>query len=122
MQRFQLYHQRLLVNILFLTNEGVLPKKDSLQKAAAINRCEYSGFELTYRDSGSTNHFLIFTMQIFPPSQKITIPKYNAVSYSLAENLSSALVKNNVKILVVDKSRTCVCCVLEIINFANCHA
>ena len=75
LQRFQLYHQRLLVNILFLTNEGVLPKKDSLQKAAAINRCEYSGFELTYRDSGSTNHFLIFTMQIFPPSQKITIPK-----------------------------------------------
>ena len=28
------------------------------------------GFEWTYRDSGNTIHFLIFTMQIFPPRQK----------------------------------------------------
>ena len=41
-----------------------------------------AGFELMYRDSGNTIHFPIFAMQIFPPSQKITTPKYNAVSYS----------------------------------------
>ena len=45
------------------------------------------GFELTYRDSGNTIHFLIFTMQISPPSQKIAIPKYNAVSYFEKEKL-----------------------------------
>ena len=46
------------------------------------NIYKHTGFELTYRDSGNTIHFSIFTMQIFPPSQKITIPKYYAVSYS----------------------------------------
>ena len=40
------------------------------------------GFELAYRDSGNMIHFPIFTMQIFPPSQKITILKYDTVSYS----------------------------------------
>ena len=43
---------------------------------------EQAWFELTYRDSGNTIHFSIFTMQFFPSSQKITITKYNAVSYS----------------------------------------
>ena len=40
------------------------------------------GLESTYRDSGNPIYFSSSTLQIFPPSQKITIPKYNAVSYS----------------------------------------
>ena len=44
-----------------------------------------SGFQLTYCDLGNTIHFSIFMMQIFPPSQKITIPEYNAVSNSEIE-------------------------------------
>ena len=44
-----------------------------------------TGFELTYRDSGNMNHLSIFTIQIFPPSQNIMIPKYNKVSYSKTE-------------------------------------
>ena len=49
-----------------------------------------------YRDLGSTIHFSIFTMQIFRSSQKITIAKYNAVSYSETKKLFfSAAVKNN---------------------------
>ena len=46
------------------------------------NRFPRSGFELKYSDSGNAIHFSIFTIKIFPPSQTITIPKYNAVSYS----------------------------------------
>ena len=42
----------------------------------------FTGFELMYHDSGNLIHFSIFRMQIFPLSQKILIPKYNAVSYS----------------------------------------
>ena len=38
-------------------------------------------FKLMYCDLGNTIHFSIFMSQIFPPSQKITIPKYNTVSY-----------------------------------------
>ena len=38
------------------------------------------GFELTSHDSGNTIHFSIFKMQVFPPSQKITISKHNTVS------------------------------------------
>ena len=34
-----------------------------------------AGFELTYRDSQNTIHFSFFTIQFFPPSLKITIPK-----------------------------------------------
>ena len=33
----------------------------------------YKGFELKYNDSENTIHFSIFMMQIFPPSQYITI-------------------------------------------------
>ena len=40
-----------------------------------------SGFELTYRDSGNSN----FHDTSFSASQKITIPKYNTVSYSWTE-------------------------------------
>ena len=79
------------------------------------------GFELTYRDSGNTINFLIFTMQISPPSQKITIPKYNAVSYFEKEKFFSVAIKNNFNMPGVDKSRTCVRYVLEIINFTNCR-
>ena len=80
------------------------------------------GSNLTYCDSGNTIHFSIFTMLIFPPSQKITIPKYNAVSYSETEKLFfSAAVKNNFNMPGGDKSRTCVRYVLEIINFTNCR-
>lgn len=32
-------------------------------------------FELTYQDAGNTIHFSFFLMQLFPPSQKTTIPK-----------------------------------------------
>ena len=41
-----------------------------------------TGFKLTNRNLGHTNQFSIFMMQTFPPSQKIMIPKYNAISYS----------------------------------------
>ena len=41
-----------------------------------------TGFELMYHYSENTIHFSILTMQIFPLSKKIRIPKYNAVSYS----------------------------------------
>ena len=59
-------------------------------------------------------------MQIFPSSQKITITKYNAISYSETDKLFfSAAVKNNCSMPGGDKSRTCVRCVLEIINFTN---
>ena len=44
-------------------------------------------FELTHGDLGSTIHFSIFMMQISPPSQKILIPMYNAVSYSITRCL-----------------------------------
>ena len=41
--------------------------------------CSFSntGFELTYCGSGNSIHFSFFTMQFFPPSLKITIPKHN---------------------------------------------
>ena len=39
-----------------------------------------TGFELTYRDSGNTIHFSFFTIQFFPPTQKITMPKKVFVS------------------------------------------
>ena len=71
------------------------------------------------RDLGNMTHFSIFTMQISPPSQKITIPKYNAVSYSETETFFSAAIKNNFNMPGVDKSRACICYVLEIINFTN---
>ena len=41
--------------------------------------------ELTYCDSINLIQFSIFKIKISPPSQKITIPKYNAVSYSQTE-------------------------------------
>ena len=47
------------------------------------------------RDLGNMTHFSIFTMQISPPSQKITIPKYNAVSYFEKEKFFSVAIKNN---------------------------
>ena len=73
------------------------------------------------RDLGNMTHFSIFTMQISPPSQKITIPKYNAVSYFEKEKFFSVAIKNNFNMPGVDKSRTCVRYVLEIINFTNCR-
>ena len=55
-----------------------------------------AGFELMHRDLGNTIHFSIITIQIFPPGQNITIPKYNKVSYSKTEkqNFLSAAIKN----------------------------
>ena len=58
------------------------PELHQVFKAKLYIFSVYTGFKLTYRDSGNSIHFSIFTMQVFPPSQKITIPKYNAVSYS----------------------------------------
>ena len=66
-------------------------------------------------------HFSIFTMQIFPLSQKIKIPEYNAVSQSETEKVVSVDVKNNFNMSCVDKSWTCVRHVLKIVNFTNCH-
>ena len=67
-------------------------------------------------------HLLIFTMQIFPPTWKITIPKYNAVSYSqTTEKLFSAAVKNNFNMPGIDKLYMCVCYIRETINLPNCH-
>ena len=64
-----------------------------------MNLVTVSGFELKICDSGNMIHFSIFTIQIFPPSQRITIPKYNTVSYSETEkqNFLSAPFKNNFK-------------------------
>ena len=70
---------------------------------------------------GNMIHFSIFMMQIFPSSQKITIPKYNTVSYFKREELFFAAVKNNFNMTGVDKSLTCVRYVLEILNFTNCR-
>ena len=81
----------------------------------------FAKFKLTYRDLGNTTHFSISTMQIFPPSQKITIPKYNAVSYSETEELLFLLLLKTILICLVLKNRTCVRSVLEIINFTNCR-
>ena len=50
-----------------------------------------SGFELTYRDSGNTIHFSFFTIQVFPPTQKITIPKKVSVSQTEEQNQNSFL-------------------------------
>ena len=62
---------------------------------ASFSMMEFTttGFELMHHDSGNTIHFSIFTMQIFPPSKKITIPKYNGVSYSYTEKLFLLLLK-----------------------------
>ena len=57
-------------------------------------------FELMYRDLGNMIHFSIFMMQIFPRSQKITIPKCNAVSFLNRETFSAA-VKNNFNVCVM---------------------
>ena len=86
------------------------------------NYSEQAGFALTYRDSRNTILFLIFTLQIFPPNKKITIPKCNAVFYSETEKkIFSAAVKNNFNMSGGDKSRACVRYVLEIKNFTNCR-
>ena len=52
-----------------------------------------AGFKLTYCDSGNMIHFSIFTMQVFPLSQKITIPEYNAVSQSKTDSFFLLLLK-----------------------------
>ena len=44
-------------------------------------------------------------MQIFPLSQKITIPEYNAVSQSETGKVFSVNVKNNFNMSCVDKSQ-----------------
>ena len=75
---------------------------------------------INIRDSGNTIHFSIFTMQIFPLSQKTTIPEYNAVSQSETEKFFFNDGKNNSSMSCVDKSRTCVCHVLKIVNSTNC--
>ena len=51
---------------------------DSVVKAFVANpaeKSELSGYELKHRDSGNTIQFSFFTMQFFPPTQKITKPK-----------------------------------------------
>ena len=59
--------------------------------------------------------------RIFPLSKKITIPEYNAVSQSETEKFFFVDVKNNFSMSCVDKSRTCVCHILKIVNFKNFH-
>ena len=39
----------------------------------------YSGYELTYCDSGNKIHFSFLMMQFFTPTQKIIVPKYNLI-------------------------------------------
>ena len=57
---------------------------------------------------GNMTHFSFFMMQISPPSQRIIIPKYDAVSYSSTEkqNFFSAAVKNNFNMHVSCLMRT----------------
>ena len=62
---------------------------------------------LTYHDSGNTIHFSIFTMQIFPPSQKIMIRKYNAVSYSETGKLFFLLLLKTISICQALTKRVC---------------
>ena len=54
-----------------------------------------AGFKLTYHDLGNTIHFSIFTMHTFPPSQKITISEYNAVSQSETEKYVVTCLREN---------------------------
>ena len=61
-----------------------------------------AAFELTYLNSGKTIHFSIFTMKIFPPCQKITIPKHNAVTYYSIE-------KQNFFLLLLKTISICRC-------------
>ena len=45
------------------------------------NYLDFTGFELMYGDSGNTMHCSFFTIQFFPPTQKITMPRKVSVSY-----------------------------------------
>ena len=57
----------------------------------------WKGYELTYCDSGNLIHFLFFTMQLFPSTQKIMIPKYDKCLFAYPRNNSKTflLLKNN---------------------------
>ena len=79
-----------------LKNKSYFPNHDMLIRtllsdkfygAITIKLGQITGYKLTYRDLGNMTYFSIFTMQIFPPSQKNMIPKYNAVSYSWTDKL-----------------------------------
>lgn len=52
---------------------------------------------ITYCDSGNLIHFLFFTMQLFPSTQKIMIPKYDKCLFAYPRNKSKTflLLKNN---------------------------
>ena len=66
-----------------------VPTNFSLPKKIIVK--PISGLELRYRDSLNTI-LIVFSVQVFPPSQKITIPKYEIVSLSLAETQNSFLI------------------------------
>ena len=66
-----------------------VPTNFSLPKKIIVK--PISGLELRYRDSLNTI-LIVFSVQVFPPSQKITIPKYEIVSLSLAETQNFFLI------------------------------
>ena len=72
-----------------------------LSSAITNIRFRFTGFELMYHVSGNRIHFSIFKIQIFPPSQKITVSiiqflipkqkKTNFISAAIKSNLSNHL-------------------------------
>ena len=111
-----------------LKNKSYFPNHDMLIRtllsdkfygAITIKLGQITGYELTYGDLGNMIYFSIFMMQIFPPSQKNVIPKYNAVLIPEQINFFSAAVKNNFNMPGIDKLRTCISYLLKIVNFTN---
>ena len=98
----------------------IVPKVSAGSNIFFIVHQGLAGFELRYLDLGNMIHFSIFMMQMFPSSQKITIPKYDSFLFQ-KRNFFFAAVKNNFNMTGVDKSLTCVRYVLEILNFTNCR-
>ena len=94
---------------------------DKFYGAITIKLGQITGYELTYGDLGNMIYFSIFMMQIFPPSQKNVIPKYNAVLIPEQINFFSAAVKNNFNMPGIDKLRTCISYLLKIVNFTNSY-
>ena len=67
-------------------------------------------------------HFSIFTMQIFPTQSKTS--RYQSIMQFLnpkQRKFFSVDVKNNFNMSCVDKSQTCVCHILEMVNFTDCR-
>ena len=65
-----------------------------------------TGFKLTYLDSGNTIHFSIFTMQIFPPTQKLWYQSIMQFLIPKQRKNFSAAVKSNLNIPDINRCLT----------------